>query len=115
MRSAIWSTCACMTPPAGCGLLRRTGARRTSVVGGEHLDEARQRRGEPAVVEGLLGRVGELLAHDASDEHGPVALNVVRVDIAAEHAGILHADEPVEAALVELDRGGVGLLRRAEA
>src|SRR3954451_1886035 len=114
MRSAIWSTFACMTPPAGCGLLGRAGARRISVVGGEHRDEGRECGGEPAVVEGLLWRVGKLLAHDPCRQHGPVALDVVHVDVAPEQAGLLHRREPVEAALVQLDCGGVSLRARPE-
>src|SRR3954447_21104082 len=108
MRSAIWSTFACMSPPTGlCGHLRdRTGS---AVVGREHRDDPRKRGDVAAVHEGLLWRVGQLLRDDAGDENGPVPLDLVDVGVGSDQAVLLQVDEALPAELVELDARRVGL------
>ena len=47
------------------------------VVVGEHGYQLGNRGGEVAFVEGLLGRVGKLLADDPGQQDGPVALDLL--------------------------------------
>src|SRR5947209_11428556 len=98
MPSEIWSTFPCIaSPPCRSSRGGSCSSSGGAVVGAEHVDEGGQPCGERAVVVGVVGCVGHLLADDAGSEHGPVAQHVVEVDVSADQAVLLHGAEELSA------------------
>src|SRR5205823_8473474 len=92
MRSAIWSTLACMFP-SRVGFCRAVTPAsppgRRGVQGDVHLDQLWQQRAEGTVVEAGLRRVRQLLRHDAAREDGPGAKELVDRHVCAQQAKVL--------------------------
>ena len=60
---------------------------------GVDADDVRQGRGESAVLERIVRRVGQLLAGDAGDHDGPVTQDLIDRDIGAQQPCFLKVGE----------------------